>query len=179
MKNSDKPPPDGSNGSGSDHNTPPKLLGSEDKQAVVNLMTPSQPTNLAVTLDSMTPEQKRLQPLVTTAEKDAEADSGETNDGKQGSPNSDPPGNKGNGSENEGKAAGSPPSGGVGAEREDNTGGNGNGGGGGGEDNTGGNGNGGRDTDNKSDNKSDKNNPGAGQGSQTKKKRRPRKTTEW
>jgi hypothetical protein len=82
MKNSDKPPPDGSNGSGSDHNNPPKLLCSEDKQAVVNLMTPSQPTDLAVTLDLTTSEQKRLEPLVTTPEKDAEADSGETNDGK-------------------------------------------------------------------------------------------------
>jgi hypothetical protein len=80
-------------------------------------MTPSQPTNLAVTLDLTTPEQKQLQPLVTTPKKDAEADSGETNDGKQGSPNSDPPGNKGNGSENEEEASGSPPSGGDGRLR--------------------------------------------------------------
>jgi hypothetical protein len=104
MTNSDQPPSDRSNGSGSDHNTPPKLLGSEDKHALVNLMTPSsQPTNLAVILDLTFPEQKLSQPLVTTPEKDTEADTGETNDGKQGSPNSDPPGNKGNGSENKGE----------------------------------------------------------------------------
>jgi hypothetical protein len=119
-------------------------------------MIPSlQPTNLAVILDLTSPEQKLSQPLVTTPEKDTEADTGETNDGKQGSPNSDPPGNKGNSSENEGEASGSPPSGGGGAEDEDNT---------------GGNGNGGHDADHP-----DNSNPGAGQGSQKKKKRRPRK----
>jgi hypothetical protein len=101
MKNSDQPPLDGSNGSGSDHNTPPKLLGSEDKHAVVNLMIQSsQPTTPAVILDMTSPEQKLSQPLVTTPEKDTEADTGETNDGKQGSLNSDPPGKKRNGSKN-------------------------------------------------------------------------------
>jgi hypothetical protein len=172
MKNSDQAPLDGYNGSGSDHNTPPKLLGSEDKHAVVNLMTPSlQPINLAVILDLTSSEQKLTQLLITTPEKDTEADTGETNYGKQGSLNSNPPGNKGNRSENEGEASGSPQSGGRGAEGRDNTGGNGNGGGGGGGDDTGGNGNGGRDTDHP-----DNSNPGAGQGSQKKKKRRPRKT---
>jgi hypothetical protein len=171
MKDSDQPPPDGSDGSGSDHNIPPKLLGSEDKHAIVNLMTPSsQPTNLAVILDLTSPEQKLSQLLVNTPEKDAEADTGETNDGRQGSLNADPPGNKGNGSEDEGEASGSPPSGGGGAEGEDSTGGNGNGGGGGGKDDTGGNGNDGRDADHP-----DNSNPGAGQGSQKNKKRRPRK----
>jgi hypothetical protein len=52
MKNSDQPPLDESNGSGSDHNTPPKLLGSEDTYAVVKLMIPSsQPTTPAVILN--------------------------------------------------------------------------------------------------------------------------------
>jgi uncharacterized membrane protein YgcG len=169
MKNSDQATLDGYNGSGFDHNTPPKLLGSEDKHAVVNLMTLSlQPITPAVILDLTSPEQKLTQPLVTTPEKDTEKNTGETNDGKQGSLNSDPPGNKGNGSKNEGNASGSPPSGGGGAEGGDNTGGNGNGGGGGGEDDTGGNGNGGRDADHP-----DNSNPGACQGSQKKKKRRP------
>jgi hypothetical protein len=145
MENRNQPSPDESNTSGSDHNTPPKLLGSKDKQVVVDLMTLLKPTNLAVTLNLMTPEQKRLQPLVTTPKKDAEADSGETNYGKQGSPNSDLPGNKENGSENEGEASGSPPLGGGGV---------------GGEGNTGGNGNGGRDADHP-----DKGNPAAGEGS--------------
>jgi hypothetical protein len=64
MKNSDQPPLDGSNSSGSDQNSPPKLLGSEDKHAVVNLMTPSsQPTTPAVILDLTSPEQKLSQPL--------------------------------------------------------------------------------------------------------------------
>jgi hypothetical protein len=75
MGNSDQAPLDGSNGSGSDHNTPPKLLGSEDKHAVVNLMTPSsQPITPVVILDLTSPEQKLTQPLVTTSEKDTEAD---------------------------------------------------------------------------------------------------------
>jgi hypothetical protein len=86
MKNSDQAPLlDGYNGFGSHHNTPPKLLGFEDKHAVVNLMTPSsQPITPAVILNLTSPEQKLTQPLGTTPEKDTEADTGETNNGKQG-----------------------------------------------------------------------------------------------
>jgi hypothetical protein len=152
--------PTASNGSVASPTTPTKQLGSKDQEPVVDLMTPLKPTNPAVTLD-----------LTTTPKEDTEADSGETNDDKQGGANSDPSSNKGNGSENEGNSrsntnltSGSSPSGDGGMGGEGDTGGNGN-------DR---NGNGGRHAEDPV-----KGNPGSDpQGSQKKKKRRPRKKTQ-
>jgi hypothetical protein len=124
-----------SNNSGADLKNPPTLAGSQDKDPVADLMTPPKPTNMAVILDLI----------------------GGTNDGKQGSPNSEPSPNKGNSIGNEGggrsstnEASGSPPVGGGGAE---------------GKGDAGGNGNGGCDPNNPN-----KGNPGGEQGSQKKKR---------